>query len=154
MNASCFDFRKRHDASRQLAFECALVVDLFLEIRESEIRAIENFKSDAATLGQTLACHLNADFGDFVCGDFDCPAIGSELIRNLEFGQLLHDALRFLGIEIGVKRLIFNLTYKVDEYPEQHQNECSRTRQSELLLKRVAREEGLDLVERTLSSHR
>ena len=34
---------------------------------------------------------------------------GGKLVRNFEFGELLHDALCFLRIEIGIQRLVLDL---------------------------------------------
>src|SRR5204863_761385 len=106
--------------------------------------SVEYFESDAAAFGKALAGKLDPDFGELVRGNLYCTAVGCELIRHLQFLQLHHNALSFLWIDIGVERLILNPVDKIDQNPKQDQDEAGRTRQSQFLLKRKAREECLD----------
>src|SRR2546422_11770869 len=68
--------------------------------------------------------------------------------------QHLQNTMDFLRNENGVERLIFDTIDEVNNHPQQNQNQSGRSRQSQLLLKRIAREEGLNLFERTWSGHR
>src|SRR5205823_2919901 len=131
---------------RQFAFESALVIHLFLEIGKAKICSVEYFEPDAAAFGKALAGKLDPDFGKLVGSNLYCTAVRGQLIRHLQFLQFHHNPLSFLWIDIGVERLILDPVDEIDQNPKQNQDEAGRTRQSQFLLKRKAREECFDLV--------
>ena len=153
MHARGLDFCEGHDAACQLTFESTLVIDLFLEIRKPEIRPVEYLKADTAAFRQSLACKLDPDFSNLVSGYLDGSSVGFQFVGNFQLLQLLNNALCFLRIEIGIKRLILDTIDEINEHPQQDQNHSGRTGQSQFLLKAVAGEERLDLFERIWSSH-
>src|SRR5437588_457363 len=146
MHASSFDFRQCHDASRQLAFKSALVIHLFLEICESEICPVKYLETNAAAFGQPLTRQLDPDFRKLVGSNLYSSPVRCKLIGNFQFLELDHDTLGFLRIHIGVQRLIFDAIDEIDQDPEQNQDKRGGTRQCQLLLKRVTREERFNLV--------
>ena len=69
MNARRLHFADGHHGAFQLAFNRAMIIDLFGELASAEIGFVEQLKSDAAGFGQPRRGHLQAHFGDFVGGN-------------------------------------------------------------------------------------
>src|SRR5437667_50362 len=139
MHTCSFYFRERHNASRQFTFKSTLVIHLFLEIGQAEVCTVEYLEADAPAFRQTLACKLDAHFSKLIRTNFDGPSVGCKIVGHLQFLQLLHNALSFLRIQIGIQRLILNAIYEEHQYPQQNQNETCRACQCKLLLKGVTR---------------
>ena len=83
MHACRFDFSKSHDAAREFAFEGALIVDLLLKIRESEICSVENLETDSAAFRQSLTGKLDSHFGQFVGRNLDGSAVRWQARKEL-----------------------------------------------------------------------
>src|SRR5262245_51106451 len=106
------DLRQRHDASREFALESALIIDLLLKVSETEIRLIEDLKTDTAAGRHSLACELDSNFRCFFRRNADGAAVCGQLVIDLHFLKLLDHALRVRRLQIRKHDLKVNTVGK------------------------------------------
>ncbi len=105
VNSGADHRRQRLDRARQFAFQAALVVQLLLELRQSEFLRLEYFETDHRSLGQALRGELQTGFMHLLGRHQDRAAIGI-VVRNVHLGQLRDDRPAVPIREIGEQNAV------------------------------------------------
>ncbi len=103
MHAGRFDIGERTHRVFELAFESALVVHLFVELRPHPVRLVEKLKAQPPALHAAFGRRREARFVQLRGWNPDARAIGGRLKRNLRLGQDLVHLARIVRFEIDVQ---------------------------------------------------
>ena len=127
------------NGARQLAFEGALVIDLFVELGEAELLVFHQLETDQTALRNALGSQAQAQVMDLGGGDEDGVAVVGELVGDvlrLETGH--HGATVLLG-QVGEQHGIVRLAAPQHDADDQRNAERQRATGSELLaLRQIA----------------
>ena len=91
MHARVLHGADRLDRARQLAFEAALIIDLFGKLADPELLVFHQLETDAAALGKPLCCQAQACFMDIRTGHEDGTAALAEAVRNVHLFERSDD---------------------------------------------------------------
>ena len=91
MHAGVLHGTDRLDRARQLAFETALVIDLFGKLADPELLVLHQLETDAATLGKPLRCQAQTRFVDIRTRHEDGIAAFAEPVGNVHLFERRDD---------------------------------------------------------------
>ena len=116
------------DGARELAFECAQMVDVLDEAGGAErVRLVEDLVADAAALGQAALGELHADAGHLVARHHHDGAVVLQLVGDALALEVLHDRSGILRRQIGEDRRHLRRGDAQDDEGE-HADQCGRDR--------------------------
>ena len=106
MHASGPHGGQRLDGLRELAFQAALVVDLFLELGSAEFLVVDQLEADDAALGHPLRREAQPRVVDLCAGDQDRAAAFGNAIGNVHLVERSDDRASVPVREVAVQHTV------------------------------------------------